>query len=114
MTAEEATSKFPQEVGIARYREPEEIAELMAFPRVAGRPLDDGLDAADGRWRGQVDLRPKTAVCGTAHRAVQVARPREMARRLPLAGHPNSASMHKPIACSDSTQKNSRTALTTT
>ena len=31
MTAEEATSKFPQEVGIARYGEPEEIAELMAF-----------------------------------------------------------------------------------
>jgi hypothetical protein len=25
------------------------------------------LDAADGRWRGQVDLRPKTVVCGTAH-----------------------------------------------
>jgi hypothetical protein len=32
-----------------------------------GRPLDDRLDAADGRWRGQVDLRPKTAVCWTAH-----------------------------------------------
>jgi 3-oxoacyl-[acyl-carrier protein] reductase len=31
MTAEEATAKFPQEVGIARYGEPEEIAELMAF-----------------------------------------------------------------------------------
>jgi hypothetical protein len=26
MTVEEATSKFPQEVGIARYGEPEEIA----------------------------------------------------------------------------------------
>jgi 3-oxoacyl-[acyl-carrier protein] reductase len=31
MTAEEATAKFPKEVGIARYGEPEEIAELMAF-----------------------------------------------------------------------------------
>jgi NAD(P)-dependent dehydrogenase (short-subunit alcohol dehydrogenase family) len=31
MTVEEATSKFPQEVGIARYGEPEEIAEPMAF-----------------------------------------------------------------------------------
>jgi len=31
MTVEEATAKFPQEAGIARYGEPEEIAELMAF-----------------------------------------------------------------------------------
>jgi 3-oxoacyl-[acyl-carrier protein] reductase len=31
MTVEEATNKFPQEAGIARYGEPEEIAELMAF-----------------------------------------------------------------------------------
>jgi 3-oxoacyl-[acyl-carrier protein] reductase len=31
MTAEEATAKFPKEAGIARYGEPEEIAELMAF-----------------------------------------------------------------------------------
>jgi NAD(P)-dependent dehydrogenase (short-subunit alcohol dehydrogenase family) len=31
MTAAEATEKFPQEAGIARYGEPEEIAELMAF-----------------------------------------------------------------------------------
>lgn len=31
MTVEEATLKFPQEAGIARYGEPEEIAELMAF-----------------------------------------------------------------------------------
>ena len=31
MTVEEATIKFPQEAGIARYGEPEEIAELMAF-----------------------------------------------------------------------------------
>ena len=31
MTVEEATVKFPQEAGIARYGEPEEIAELMAF-----------------------------------------------------------------------------------
>lgn len=31
MTVEEATAKFPQEAGIARYGEPEEVAELMAF-----------------------------------------------------------------------------------
>lgn len=31
MTVEEATAKFPQDAGISRYGEPEEIAELMAF-----------------------------------------------------------------------------------
>jgi 3-oxoacyl-[acyl-carrier protein] reductase len=31
MTAAEATEKFPQDAGIARYGRPEEIAELMAF-----------------------------------------------------------------------------------
>jgi NAD(P)-dependent dehydrogenase (short-subunit alcohol dehydrogenase family) len=31
MTVEEATARFPGEAGIARYGEPEEIAELMAF-----------------------------------------------------------------------------------
>jgi NAD(P)-dependent dehydrogenase (short-subunit alcohol dehydrogenase family) len=31
MTVAEATAKFPQEAGIARYGEPQEIAELMAF-----------------------------------------------------------------------------------
>ncbi len=31
MTVEEATANFPGEAGIARYGEPEEIAELMAF-----------------------------------------------------------------------------------
>ena len=31
MTVEEATVNFPNEAGIARYGEPEEIAELMAF-----------------------------------------------------------------------------------
>ena len=31
MSVEEATAKFPEEAGIARYGEPEEIAELMAF-----------------------------------------------------------------------------------
>jgi 3-oxoacyl-[acyl-carrier protein] reductase len=31
MTVEEATAHFPAEAGIARYGEPEEIAELMAF-----------------------------------------------------------------------------------
>ena len=31
MTVEEATARFPQEAGIARYGDPGEIAELMAF-----------------------------------------------------------------------------------
>jgi NAD(P)-dependent dehydrogenase (short-subunit alcohol dehydrogenase family) len=31
MTVEQATANFPREVGIGRYGEPEEIAELMAF-----------------------------------------------------------------------------------
>jgi NAD(P)-dependent dehydrogenase (short-subunit alcohol dehydrogenase family) len=31
MTVEEAMKKFPEEAGISRYGEPEEIAELMAF-----------------------------------------------------------------------------------
>ncbi|MGA9864998.1 MAG: SDR family oxidoreductase [Acetobacteraceae bacterium] len=31
MSVEEATAKFPKDAGIARYGEPEEIAELMAF-----------------------------------------------------------------------------------
>jgi len=31
MTVEEATKKFPEEVGISRFGKPEEIAELMAF-----------------------------------------------------------------------------------
>jgi 3-oxoacyl-[acyl-carrier protein] reductase len=31
MTVEHATASFPREAGIARYGEPEEIAELMAF-----------------------------------------------------------------------------------
>lgn len=31
MTVEEATARFPKQAGIARYGEPEEIAELMAF-----------------------------------------------------------------------------------
>jgi NAD(P)-dependent dehydrogenase (short-subunit alcohol dehydrogenase family) len=31
MTVEEATAKFPRDAGIARYGQPEEIADLMAF-----------------------------------------------------------------------------------
>ncbi|GAB2550106.1 SDR family oxidoreductase [Rhodanobacter koreensis] len=31
MTVEDATAKFPQDVGIARYGKPDEIADLMAF-----------------------------------------------------------------------------------
>jgi 3-oxoacyl-[acyl-carrier protein] reductase len=31
MTVEEAVKKFPEEVGIARFGKPEEIADLMAY-----------------------------------------------------------------------------------
>ncbi|HEY1813593.1 MAG TPA: SDR family oxidoreductase, partial [Kofleriaceae bacterium] len=31
MTVEQATAEFPKQAGIARYGQPEEIAELMAF-----------------------------------------------------------------------------------
>lgn len=31
MTVEQATEKFPKEAGIARFGQPEEIADLMAF-----------------------------------------------------------------------------------
>ena len=60
MTVEEATEKFPREAGIARYGEPEEIAELMAFlvsPDAgyingAYIPVDGGLTASVGIPRG--------------------------------------------------------------
>jgi NAD(P)-dependent dehydrogenase (short-subunit alcohol dehydrogenase family) len=55
MTVEEATAKFPQEAGIARYGGDRRTDGLSS---VAGRPLDDGLDAADGWRRGQIGLRP--------------------------------------------------------
>jgi 3-oxoacyl-[acyl-carrier protein] reductase len=31
MSVDEATRKFPEEAGISRYGQPEEIAELLAF-----------------------------------------------------------------------------------
>jgi 3-oxoacyl-[acyl-carrier protein] reductase len=31
MTVEEATKKFPAQVGISRYGTPEQVADLMAF-----------------------------------------------------------------------------------
>jgi 3-oxoacyl-[acyl-carrier protein] reductase len=31
MTVDEANRKFPEEAGISRYGQPEEIAELLAF-----------------------------------------------------------------------------------
>ncbi|NKJ04300.1 NAD(P)-dependent dehydrogenase (short-subunit alcohol dehydrogenase family) [Rhizobium sp. SG570] len=46
ITLEEATTRFPQEAGIARYGEPEEIAELMAF-----------LVSPAARWMTSLTLR---------------------------------------------------------
>ncbi len=56
MTVEEATARFPKEAGIARYGEPEEIAELMAFLVSPACALDDRHDASHGWWRGEVGL----------------------------------------------------------
>jgi NAD(P)-dependent dehydrogenase (short-subunit alcohol dehydrogenase family) len=57
MTAEEATAKFPQQAGIARYGEPEEIAELMAFlVSPAARWMTGSMLRMDG-GRGQIGLR---------------------------------------------------------
>ena len=45
MTVEEATEKFPKEAGIARYGEPEEIAELSGVSGIArGARWMTGLD----------------------------------------------------------------------
>ncbi len=46
MTVAEATAKFPKDAGIARYGEPEEIAELMAF-----------LVSPNARWMTGTTLR---------------------------------------------------------
>ena len=41
--------KFPEEAGISRYGEPEEIAELLAFMVSPLAKLDDGRIFANGR-----------------------------------------------------------------
>jgi 3-oxoacyl-[acyl-carrier protein] reductase len=50
MTVEQALEKFPGEAGIARYGEPEEIAELMAFLVGKGARWDDRVSCEDGWW----------------------------------------------------------------
>jgi NAD(P)-dependent dehydrogenase (short-subunit alcohol dehydrogenase family) len=57
MTVEEATAKFPQEAGIARYGEPEEIAELMAFLVSPGARWMTGSTLRMDWRRGQIGLR---------------------------------------------------------
>lgn len=47
---DEATAKFPREAGIARYGQPEEVAEWMAFPVSPGRAMDDRRLAVNGLW----------------------------------------------------------------
>jgi hypothetical protein len=53
MTVEEVKANLPKQARI--YRNPEEIAELMAS-LVSPGVVDDRLDAVHGRWRGEVDL----------------------------------------------------------
>jgi 3-oxoacyl-[acyl-carrier protein] reductase len=50
MSAEQALEKFPGEAGIARYGEPEEIAELRAFLVGKGARWDDRVSCEDGWW----------------------------------------------------------------
>jgi hypothetical protein len=56
MTVEEATANLPKEVGIARYGEPEEIAELVALLVSPCTRWDDLIDASHGRRRGEIYL----------------------------------------------------------
>jgi NAD(P)-dependent dehydrogenase (short-subunit alcohol dehydrogenase family) len=56
LTVEEAMKKFPEEVGIARFGKPEEIADLMALPGIPCGEVDDGILCAYGRRRNQRHL----------------------------------------------------------
>ena len=67
MTVEEATARFPQEAGIARYGEPEEIAELMAFLVSPGARWMTGSTLRMDGGRGEVDLGPDMAPIGYIH-----------------------------------------------
>ena len=51
VSIEEATARFPEQAGISRYGEPEEIAELMAFLVFSRREMDDRLSAPHGWGR---------------------------------------------------------------
>ena len=52
VTVEEATANFPKEAGMARYGEPEEIAELMAFLVLPGARWITGSNTSHGWRRG--------------------------------------------------------------
>jgi 3-oxoacyl-[acyl-carrier protein] reductase len=65
MSVEEATTNFPKEAGIARYGEPEEIAELMAFLVSTGaRWMTGSTLRMDGR-RSEIDLTGAAAARGS-------------------------------------------------
>jgi 3-oxoacyl-[acyl-carrier protein] reductase len=50
MSVEDATKKFPEQAGISRYGQPEEIAELLGFMDLSGCQVDDRNITSCG-WR---------------------------------------------------------------
>src|SRR5277367_5049441 len=53
MSVEAAMKEFPQKVGISRYGQPEEIADLLGLDGIARSEMDDGYCCAYGRRRDQ-------------------------------------------------------------
>ena len=93
MTVEEATANFPKEAGIARYGEPEEIAELMAFLvlpgarwitgstlRMDGGEVEVDLDDSDGLETPCEVMAASRRSCWQRRGSSSAARPKTTAR----------------------------------